>query len=286
MDERTTLRYIDELQGQIDKLKKMINGGVGSSVDYNTEVTNLPKVNGITLKGNKKSSDLKIVYSMTEAEYAAATKNAESIYCLQQNAAEVTETDSVSITWEQSGDDYVATLSYTPSDQDVTNVIDVTCDSDTVTIESFSLVHGDVVATLSTTDPAEVPESVDFTFILSQPIGKTRIVKDGVVFGGEYYSTYEQVAGHWIDGRTLYQKTYTVTLSNTANVSVDINISSLHCDEVVGLEAFVNADSFSVYLGHASFDVYVDNNNKKIKAAPTQSSTLSKPCTITIKYVK
>lgn len=176
-------KVYDELISMIEDLRKQINAGSGGVSDYD-ELENRPKVNNITLTGNKRSSDLKIAYSMTEAEYTAASKNAESIYCLQENAAEVTETDDlINIEWTQSGDDYFATVSYTPSNQDVTGVTSVTCDADEITIEEFRLADGTVVTTISTTDPAEVPESVEFTYTMTQPIGATRIVKDGVEFG-------------------------------------------------------------------------------------------------------
>ena len=287
-------KVYDELISMIEDLRKQISGGVGSSVDYNTEIENLPKVNNITLKGNKKSSDLKIAYSMTETEYAAATKNAESIYCLQENAGTVTETeDFTSISWEQSGDDYIATVSYTPSNQNVTGVTSVTCDSDTITIESFSLVDGAVVSLISTTDPAEVPESVEFTFIMSQPIGATRIVKDGIEFGGysDVYSTDEKVVGKWIDGRPLYRKTYSagalpnntqkdiVTLTDEEvkrmyGIAIDTTEGSIDCRPLPMADA-----------GSISNNIRIDvtNNILNIKTGASWSSYVG---FVTIEYTK
>ena len=209
MDERTMLRYVDELQGQIDRLKKMIGGGGGGSVVINPEGAatsdlekiksgdtiyglnynknaNRPQVNGNLLTGNKNSKQLNIAENITEAEYAAlSSKNENEIYFLQEKASIVTETeDGFTITWESYSDPaYVATLSYTPSDQDVTGITSVTCDTDTIEIVTFELNHGDVSVTIGCEDPSEVPEAVEFTFTFTQPAGSTRIVKNGLQFG-------------------------------------------------------------------------------------------------------
>lgn len=248
-------KVYDELNEQLQHLKQQVaalqaDPGV---TDYD-ELENRPKVNNITLTGNKKSSDLKIAYSMTEAEYAAASKNAESIYCLQENAAEVTESDDLtSIEWVQSGDDYVATVSYTASNQDVTGVTSVTCDSDTITIESYSLVEGAVVTLISTTDPAEVPDSVEFTFTMSQPIGSTRIVKDGVPFGKSY-------------SRDLLHGSATLAYpaSQTADITLSGNIDDYDdimivcgwtADNVHGFRVFQTPSDLLMQTSSASSDI-------------------------------
>ncbi len=210
MDERTTLRYIDELQGQIDQLKKIIKGGGGGGsvvinpegaatadlekiksggviygLNYNKNA-NRPQINSNLLTGNKNSKQLNIAESMTEAEYAAlSSTNEHEVYFLQENASIVTETeDGFTIEWTAYSDPaYVATLSYVPSDQDVTGITGVTCDTDTIEIVTFVLDHGDVTVTIGCADPSEVPEAVEFTFTFTQPAGSTRIVKNGLEFG-------------------------------------------------------------------------------------------------------
>lgn len=217
MDERTTLRYIDELQGQIDQLKKIIKGGGGGGgsvvinpegsatadfekiksgntiygLNYNKNA-NRPQINGNLLTGNKNSKQLNIAESMTEAEYAAlSSKNENEIYFLQEKASIVTETeDGYTITWEASSDPaYVATLSYAPSDQDVTGITSVTCDTDTIEILTFVLDHGDVSVIIGCEDPSEVPDDVEFTFTFTQPVGSTRIMKNGIEIARSYSET-------------------------------------------------------------------------------------------------
>lgn len=180
-------KVYDELMAQIEDLKKVVAAMSGGSDDYD-DLSNQPKVNYITLTGNKKSSDLKIAYSMTEAEYAAATKYAESIYCLQENATSFEEEDesaSSYIEWS-AGDPsgYVATWVYAPSNQNFTGCTAVECDDAAITVEGFVVAEGEVQVFLSCEDTAQIGETVTFTYTLTQPAGSTRIMKNGVQFGG------------------------------------------------------------------------------------------------------
>lgn len=184
-------KVYDELMAQIEDLKKAVAAMGGGGTDDYDDLNNRPKVNNITLSGNKKSSDLKITYSMTEAEYAAATKNAESIYCLQENATtfeEEDETASSYIEWS-AGDPsgYVATWVYAPSNQNFTGCTAVECDDAAITVEGFSVVEGNVQVYLSCDDTSQIGETVTFTYTLTQPAGSTRIMKNGVQFGGFRY---------------------------------------------------------------------------------------------------
>ena len=55
------------------------------------------------------------------------------------------------------------------------------------------------------------------------------------------YSTEEQVVGEWIDGKPIYQKTFTGTTPSPAGgISMNINISSLSIDEVINLNGIIN----------------------------------------------
>lgn len=180
-------KVYDELMAQIEDLKKAVAGGSGGGTKDYDKLDNRPKVNNITLSGNKKSSDLKIAYSMTEAEYAAATKNAESIYCLQENATtfeEEYETVSSYIEWS-AGDPsgYVATWVYAPSNQNFTGCTAVECDDAAITVEEFRVVEGDVQVSLYCEDTTQIGETITFTYTLTQAAGSTRIVKNGLQFG-------------------------------------------------------------------------------------------------------
>lgn len=204
-------KVYDELMAQIEDLKKAVASMSGGTDDYD-DLSNRPKVNNITLSGNKKSSDLKIVYNMTEAEYASATKNAESIYCLQENATEFEEEDSFAAssiasdwTTDISGG-YLTNLTYAPSNQDFTNVIGVTCDNDLIEVLSYEVdAHGDVMTALHTDDYTAITGTLTFTYTLTQPAGATRIVKNGVAFADNYAEVKSISAG---SGTTTRQFTF------------------------------------------------------------------------------
>lgn len=186
-------KVYDELMAQIEDLKKAVAGGSGGgSKDYD-KLDNRPKVNNITLSGNKKSSDLKIAYSMTEAEYAAATKNAESIYCLQENAGTITDSAYVNLEvadWTEVSGVYKQTQ---PFVFEVTpaagwTVEDVSIETGIATVDSYE-VTADPFG-LSITYAAEtLPEygiTATVTVTINQPAGATRIVKNGLQFGSSF----------------------------------------------------------------------------------------------------
>ena len=189
MDERTMLRYVDELQGQIDRLKKMAGGGGGGTKDYD-KLNNRPKVNNITLSGNKKSSDLKIAYNMTEAEYESATKNPESIYFLQENAGTLTDSAYVNLEvadWTEVSGVYKQTK---PFVFEVTpaagwTVEDVSIETGIAAVDSYEVTEDPFG--LSITYVAEtLPEygiTATVTVTINQPAGSTRIVKNSLEFG-------------------------------------------------------------------------------------------------------
>lgn len=192
MDDRTMLRYVDELQGQIDRLKKMVGGGGGGTKDYD-KLNNRPKINNITLSGNKKSSDLKIAYNMTEAEYEAATKNAESIYFLQENAGTLTDSAYVNLEvadWTEVSGVYKQTK---PFVFEVTpaagwTIEDVSIETGIASVDSYEVTANPLG--LSITYVAEtLPEygiTATVTVTINQPAGATRIVKNGLQFGGSF----------------------------------------------------------------------------------------------------
>ena len=195
MDERTMLRYVDELQGQIDRLKKMAGGG-GSTKDYD-KLNNRPKINNITLSGNKKSSDLKIAYNMTEAEYESGTKNPESIYFLQENAGTLTDSAYVNLEvadWTEVSGVYKQTQPFVFEVTPVAGwtVEDVSIETGIASVDSYEVTTDPLG--LSITYAAEtLPEygiTATVTVTINQPAGSTRIVKDGLQFGTKVSQLY------------------------------------------------------------------------------------------------
>lgn len=278
-------KVYDELMAQIEDLKKAIAGGSGGSKDYD-KLDNRPKVNNITLTGNKKSSDLKIAYSMTEAEYVAATKNAESIYCLQENATafeEEDETASNNIEWSASGSGYAATWVYAPSNQNFTGCSAVECDDATITVDSFSVVEGEVQVFLSCEDTSQIGETVTFTFTLTQPAGGSRIVKDGIEFGTDLYSETPVKVGTWIDGRPVYRQVVKSTLSTGGSAAfggfyeATMDTSELHVDDLLSAYGYFDyisggtnyRRSWFLYGVDESGDISVYSNSQRTNVSST-----------------
>ena len=269
-------KVYDELMAQIEDLKKAV---AGASKDYD-KLDNRPKVNNITLTGNKKSSDLKIAYSMTEAEYAATTKNAESIYCLQENATsfeEEDETASASIEWS-AGDPsgYMATWVYAPSNQNFTGCTAVECDDPAIIVDLFSAAEGDVQVFLTCEDTTQIGETVTFTFTLTQPAGRTRIVKNGVEIGAnkEIYSEIETVVGEFL-GTPLYRKVVSLdSVSDTPQtVASGVGYAFLeHCLIDLGASGKFSPDYISTTNAAGNRQPYLTIVGGDAKIA-TQSST-------------
>ena len=251
-------KVYDELYGMIEDLKKQINGG--GSKDYD-KLDNRPKVNNITLSGNKKSSDLKIAYSMTESEYAAATKNAESIYCLQENAGTLTDSAYVNLEvadWVDVSGVYKQTQ---PFVFEVTpaagwTIEDVSIETGIATVDSYEVTEDPFG--LSITYAAEtLPEygiTATVTVTINQPAGITRIVKNGVQFGGLQIGANETVIGTWVDGRPLYAK-YIDTNASIASYEWGPITTIANASGVVDIILYVKSQSEVVsYPAIASLD--------------------------------
>ena len=245
MDERTMLRYVDELQGQIDRLKKMINGGGGGGsvvinpegsatadlekiksrgiiygLNYNKNA-NRPQINGNLLTGNKNSKQLNIAEEMSEAAYAAlSSKNENEIYFLTENAPIFTESDTVAssgITWSagEDPDTYIATLAYSVVDTDTTGVVGVTCDNDLITIGDPTFSVGTVSVPMVCDDPSEITGDIEFVYTLEQDPGKTKIMHNGIEFAlpSELEVTTDGVKIGKYGNDDLYMKYYSGSLS-------------------------------------------------------------------------
>lgn len=296
MDERTTLRYIDELQGQIDQLRRIIKGGGGGSsvvinpegsatadlekiksgdiiygLNYNKNA-NRPQINGNLLTGNKNSKQLNIAEEMTESDYdALSSKNENEIYFLTENAMTFTETDTVAasgITWVagEDPDTYTATLAYSVVDTDTTGVVSVTCDSDLITIGDPTFSSGTVSVPMVCADPTEITGNIEFTFTLEQPGGFTKIAHGGLMFGEYNYSLKPQKVGKWVDGSDLYRcvvatKTR-ISVSSSAWATGSWENLPSNISKLIRLE--LCDDAFP--LGHYQYRFLLQNGNIDVAA--------------------
>ena len=115
------------------------------------------------------------------------------------------------------------------------------------------------------------------------------------------YSTEEQVAGEWVDGKPLYQKTIVDTTNDTINVSKYISIGASVDKCVLCNGVFLNTDN--IFIPLPFFANSVTNNNiaaLKVVANPNNASSnkntiglvcsssnfLNRPVYVTIQYTK
>lgn len=102
--------------------------------------------------------------------------------------------------------------------------------------------------------------------------------------GGINYSTTEQAIGTWIDGKTLYQKTYHYpgTLSGNANLDPTFTSSNIdyftYCDMSYMVNNSYRGSGFQIEMGFNSNGLFIDANN-----APNASYS---DIYVTIRYTK
>lgn len=94
--------------------------------------------------------------------------------------------------------------------------------------------------------------------------GKALDGKDGM----HHYSTDEQVVGTWIDGKTLYEKTFKFD-----NVSIDTSHETELADlTALNIETWVGVFHSAGYL--RSYDVTVDENRLSVGYKPTNKKLI------------
>ena len=112
------------------------------------------------------------------------------------------------------------------------------------------------------------------------------------------YSTNEQIIGRWIDGKPIYQKTFTSTLPSSPSTIKDISISSLNIETVTNIMGMMKGGSgtstsfrtIGVALGSGSqytdgADIWI-NITSDLRFRTNVSSWCNNTVYITIQYTK
>lgn len=116
----------------------------------------------------------------------------------------------------------------------------------------------------------------------------------GIKYGGgsgHNYSTTEQVVGTWIDGSTIYEKTYTSSTYYYSTATVILDLSSLAYDKIISLQVeseLTIAGEGSMHFMPSSDNAYISTNKKlyaKQSLAAAQSGRTMQSY-ITIRYTK
>ena len=106
-------------------------------------------------------------------------------------------------------------------------------------------------------------------------IASANTINPAVIIGdANNYSTSEKIVGKWIDGKTLYQKTYiTNTPSATTEgtiASTTIEIQSLNYDQIVNIKGVFKLTSNSVLY---CFNLPVISGSKTVRAVVDETHT-------------
>ena len=102
------------------------------------------------------------------------------------------------------------------------------------------------------------------------------------------YSTEEKVVGKWMNGKPIYQKSFSFTLSSGAT----IDVTNLNIDELVnitGKATHTNGNQITIPYAAATNDyvqLYLASNHNYINCALSGSWNSNIPSYVTIQYTK
>lgn len=106
------------------------------------------------------------------------------------------------------------------------------------------------------------------------------------------YSLDEKVAGTWVDGTTIFEKTYIIHINTDGYRAGTVNANIENLDKIVYLSGTVQTDIFCWNLNYYwnsndNCRAYYDINNKLL-CVDTGNSYPNSPCTayITMRYTK
>jgi hypothetical protein len=121
------------------------------------------------------------------------------------------------------------------------------------------------------------------------------VLSGTAVSGGQNYSTTEQLVGTWIDGKPLYQKTYSGTIpmgadSGSTNIFADsATISIIESGFVISGYIIQNTDFYMINsIGFESMRqnvIFISKNNNSIRGRVTVEY-VGCPIVVTIQYTK
>lgn len=103
------------------------------------------------------------------------------------------------------------------------------------------------------------------------------------------YSTSEKRIGTWIDGKPLYQKTWTGTMSADNSQTVEITFTSSYANPKNMYGNFAKADNSSINgipFSNNTYYVYINVNEYGLKLEKNNTSWEGRKYDITIQYTK
>ena len=103
------------------------------------------------------------------------------------------------------------------------------------------------------------------------------------------YSTTEHVVGKWIDGKTLYEKTFTITSQSADSAEYDVSLFGIsNVENAMPVEAVVMGQAISngfwISANNYLTVIFVASTNKLNVYAPAQRANF--PLRVTMRYTK
>lgn len=305
----------------IESVKKQ-SGGSGGHIILDNEGTSLTQRDDLQFKGAYSEDDstnektvVNVIRSMTRAEFDELTEAEKTgLINITDESGSADRNYSETTLWSGSETPSTSGTDITLTD-DIANydeiVFCIISESDRKSQESFFVSGLSIGETyLEETYP---PESIGVFWVYTSgtsiklyrissssgnAITYTKVL--GIKYGNgtqtfHNYSTAEQVVGTWIDGSTVYEKTFTGTseILNGSWSNIE-NLSSLDIDTVVNIDGVmrVNEDGDSIYRQYPlglSFGLMYNEDTKYVmgrQSVLTQTSGKNFTEYCTIKYTK
>lgn len=120
-------------------------------------------------------------------------------------------------------------------------------------------------------------------------------ITDGIPASVKYYHNYstdEQVVGTWIDGSTLYEKTWSVTAPSSNTSARIVDLSGIGIDKVISQDAFISVSGNITPHGGGSFVIWYRTRNNTstpndcIMCTMSNSTYYEGDMVITLRYTK
>lgn len=199
---------VDETTG---KWREFSSGGGGGTSDY-TDLTNKPSINNVTLSGNKTTSDLNISYNdLTNKPTIPSITN-----CYQTgDTAETSLADNDYVPFY----DTSATAKRKTLWSNIKSVLKTYFD----TVYQGVITAGTGLSKSSNTLSVKPFESGDIAEIM------TPLPSSAPKY--HVYSTEEQVVGQWVDGSTIYEKSFAGIMPSTLT---SISFTDVPLDTAIG----------------------------------------------------
>lgn len=101
------------------------------------------------------------------------------------------------------------------------------------------------------------------------------------------YTTAEQVVGTWINGKTIYEKVFTLTAPTTGNTGVDVeNVAALSIDDIIRFDGAIKVQNNITTHGGNSFLLWYRRASTTIACNVTNASYLGGDMYIILQYTK